>query len=124
MRELTVLFDDTCVLCRDARTWLEHEPAYVPLRFIAAASPAALARYPKISADEMRKDIIVIDEAGNLYRGAKAWVMCLWATRRYREWALTLVTPALWPLAKRLAHWVTANRTHLGAVGKLMRRLG
>lgn len=123
MRELTVLFDATCALCRDARAWLEREPAYVPLRFVAAASPEALGRFPDISADEMLKDIMVIDDAGNVYRGAKAWVMCLWATRRYREWALTLVTPALWPMAKRLARWVTVNRSHLGAVGKVVRHL-
>jgi predicted DCC family thiol-disulfide oxidoreductase YuxK len=123
MRELTVLFDATCALCRDARAWLEREPAYVRLRFIAAGSPTALARYPNISAADARKDITVIDDEGNVYRGAKAWVMCLWATQRYREWALTLVTPALWPSAKRLVHWVSANRSHLAVAGKVLRRL-
>ncbi|MBK7643357.1 MAG: DUF393 domain-containing protein [Planctomycetes bacterium] len=40
---LTVLYDAQCGLCRRARRWLEAQPAYVPLEFVAAGSPAARA---------------------------------------------------------------------------------
>ena len=109
MRELTVYYDATCALCRDARVWLEREPAYVRLRFEPAEAPA--------------KDIVVMDDAGGIYRGPKAWVMCLWATRKYRGWSLTLATPEVWPLAKRLVAWVSANRAHLQPVGRILRSM-
>ena len=117
MRHLTVLYDATCELCRRARAWLEQEPTYVPLHFVAAGSPLAARRFPALSTADTLRDITVVDDVGRVYRGAKAWVLCLWATRRYREWALTLVRPETWPLAKRLVAWVSRHRSRLAGVG-------
>jgi predicted DCC family thiol-disulfide oxidoreductase YuxK len=123
MRELTVLYDGGCTLCRDARAWLERERLYVPLRFVAAGSGEAKRRFPGLDPADTLRDIAVVDDAGNVYRGAKAWVMCLWATRRYRGWAGTLTGPELWPLAKRLVGWMSRHRRRLGPVGAVLRRL-
>ena len=117
MRHLTVLYDATCALCRNARVWLEREPTYVPLHFIAAGSPLAAQRFPALRIESTLRDITVVDESGHVYRGPKAWVICLWATRRYRAWALTLVRPEMWPLAKRLIAWVSRHRSRLGTIG-------
>ena len=117
MRQLTVLYDATCALCRNARAWLEREPTYVPLYFIAAGSPLARQRFPTLYVADTLRDITVVDDAGGVYRGPKAWVICLWATRRYRAWALTLVRPEMWPLAKRLIAWVSRHRGRLAGVG-------
>ena len=117
MRHLTVLYDATCALCRNARAWLEREPTYVPLHFIAAGSPLAAQRFPALRIQSTLRDITVVDDAGHVYRGPKAWVICLWATRRYRGWALTLVRPEMWPLAKRLIAWVSRHRSRLGTIG-------
>ena len=122
MRELTVLYDSTCALCRSARTWLQDEPRYVPIEFVPAGSKLARHRFPKLNPDETLRDITVIDDRGNVYRGAKAWVMCLWATKRYRGWSATLVDPDLWPLAKRLIAWVSRNRSALGPIGSFVLR--
>ncbi len=117
MRYLTVLYDNTCALCRNARAWLEREPTYVPLHFIPAGSPLARQRYPALRIEATLRDITVVDDAGGVYRGPKAWVICLWATRRYRGWSLTLVRPEMWPLAKRLIAWVSRHRSRLGPIG-------
>ena len=119
-RELTVLYDDACPLCRAARGWLEPQPAFLPLRFIAAASARARRLYPALDPADTLKDITVVDDAGRVYRGPKAWVMCLWATRAHRERAITLAQPSLWPLAKRFVAWVSTHRDQLGGVGSVV----
>jgi predicted DCC family thiol-disulfide oxidoreductase YuxK len=122
MRELTVLYDATCALCQSARTWLEQEPRHVSLKFVAAGSDEAVRRFPALDPADTLRDIAVVDDEGGVYRGAKAWVMCLWATRRYRSWSVTLVDPDMWPLAKRLIAWVSRNRSELGSIGGFVLR--
>jgi len=114
---LTVLYDARCEMCTRARRWLELEPTFVPLRFIAAGSPGARAAYPALDPRDTLREITVVDDRGHVYRGAKAWVMCLWATRRFRERALGLTSPELWPIAKRIAHWVSERRHRFGRLG-------
>ena len=119
-RRLTVLYDPACGLCRNARRWLAEQPTYVTLHFIAAGSSAARKLYPMLDHAATLTDITVIDDAGRVYRGARAWVMCLWATRAHRERAMRLSSPALWPLARRFVAWVSAHRGSLAGVGALV----
>jgi predicted DCC family thiol-disulfide oxidoreductase YuxK len=124
MRDLTVLYDATCALCIDARRWLEAQPKFVRLRFLPAGSPGAAARFPELNPADTLRDITVVDDAGNVYRGPKAWAMCLWATRSYRGWSQRLTSPELWPMAKRMIAWVSRNRGSLApAGGWALRRL-
>jgi predicted DCC family thiol-disulfide oxidoreductase YuxK len=124
MRELTVLYDATCTLCRDARAWLEAQPTYMRLRFLPAGSEEAAANFPELNPAYTLRDITVVDDQGGVYRGPKAWAMCLWATRSYRPWSQRLTSPELWPLAKRLIAWVSRNRGPLAPVGGwVLRRL-
>ena len=119
-RALTVLFDAKCALCRNARQWLQAQPLLVPLRFIPAGSAAARARFPALDHAATLRDITVIDDRGNVYRDAKAWVMCLWATRAHRARAISLTRPGMWPLAKRFIAWVSTNRGSLAGIGSLI----
>ncbi|MDQ6830370.1 MAG: thiol-disulfide oxidoreductase, partial [Gemmatimonadota bacterium] len=80
-------------------------------------------RFPQLDAASTLRDITVIDDEGAVYRGAKAWVLCLWATRRYRAWALTLGSPGAMPAAKRFVNWVSRHRSRLGAAGWVLRRM-
>ena len=52
----------------------------------------------------------VLADDGGLYRGPKAWIMCLWALKRYRARAHRLASPGLWPLAKSTIDWISRNR--------------
>lgn len=46
LRQVTVLYDARCNLCRAARSWLERQDQLVPLEFLSAGSPEAERRYP------------------------------------------------------------------------------
>lgn len=119
-RRLTVLYDGKCALCLSARRWLREQPLLVPLRFVPAGSPTARTLYPALDHGSTLTDITVIDDRGRIYRGAKAWVMCLWATRAHRARAISLTRPAMWPLAKRFIAWVSTNRRSLGGIGSML----
>jgi len=111
---LTVLYDASCGLCRRARWWLQRQPQLVPLEFIAAASTAAQERFPGLDPKETMKLLHVVDENGRLYRGEKAWLMCLWALDGYRGWSLRIAeTPAI-DRAQRFVRWVSSRRHVFG----------
>lgn len=94
VRRLTVLYDAECALCRFLSDWLRRQPQLVPLEFVPAASAEACARYPGLDHRATLDEITVIGDAGQVYRGAAAWIVTLWALREHRPLAHRLSTPA------------------------------
>lgn len=88
MRQLTVLYDADCGVCRRARGWLESQPKYVAMEFVPAASPEARERYPCLDHARTLADLTVVADERDVYHGANGWLVSLWALRGYREWAL------------------------------------
>lgn len=102
VRELTVLYDSGCRLCRTARRWLSHHEQLVPLRFVPAGSPEARQRFPSLDHAATRRDITVVSDAGQVWMGDGAWLTCLWALTAFRGLAHRLSSPQLRPLAERV----------------------
>ena len=113
MRRLTILYDADCALCRRARAWLERQSQYVPLVFVPAGRDEARRRFPGLDHEATLNDLTVIADTGDIYRGPKAWILCLWALRDYRSTALTMRSPAAWWAAKSLIRQVSKNRHKL-----------
>jgi predicted DCC family thiol-disulfide oxidoreductase YuxK len=113
MRGLTVLFDQDCALCRRARTWLGRQAALLPLDFVPAGSLVAQRLFPSLDHTATLREITVISDRGEVYRGAKAWLMCLWALRDYREMAIRWSTPGRIEYARRFVAWVSKHRFRL-----------
>ena len=120
MRELTVLYDPHCGLCRRAQAWLITKPGYLELVFVPASSDEARSRYPQLDHALTLTDLTVISDQGAVYSGPKAWLMCLWALRDYREWAIRLSSPELLPTAKRVISTISQNRYQLEGLGSVM----
>ena len=116
MKCLYVLFDADCELCVRCRNWLAQQPAFVPLVFIAFQSDEAQRRFPGIDALKPGEQLLVISVEGAVYRGAHAWIMCLWALDNYREHAQRLAHPALLPFAKLVCELLSRNRFFLSDV--------
>ncbi len=115
MQTLYVLFDAQCGLCRQCRRWLERQPAFIELRFIALQSPEAACRFPGIEEFKPAEQLVVVSDEGLVYQGSHAWIMCLYALREYREWSQRLASPALLPWARRVCELVSENRLPLSA---------
>jgi predicted DCC family thiol-disulfide oxidoreductase YuxK len=115
MHTLTVLYDARCNLCSHLRAWLEAQPAYVQLVFVAAGSSEAHRRFPALDHAATTAELTVIGDDGAVYIEAKAFLMCLWALRDYRAWSLRLGSPDMLPLARRVVLWVAQNRFRFGS---------
>lgn len=110
MRRLYVLYDAECGLCSRIRRWAEGQAAFVELEFVAAQSPTALWRFPTLVGPGRPEELIVVSDEGGVYREDTAWVMVLYATEQYREWAIRLSRPWLLPLAREAFAALTRNR--------------
>jgi len=117
MKQLTVLYDPTCGMCVRCRQWLAKQPMLIPLRFVPQGSGRQMKLYPDLAlrTDEQGRpeELVVIDDAGNLYRNDKAWVMCFYALREYRALSMRLAKPGMAGLARRAYHLIAANRRAL-----------
>lgn len=115
MKTLTVLYDFNCGLCQRARRWLEAEPKFLALEFIPAGSDHARYRFPSLSLSlpDKVEELVVVADDGGVYRGDRAWIMCLYALTEYREWALRLATPRLLPLARSAFQLISEHRIRI-----------
>lgn len=113
MKKLWVIFDAECALCLRCRQWLAQQAAFIPLEFIPLQSPDLDARFPGITALHPSEQLLAVSDNGDVYRGAHAWLMCLYALRDYREWSQRLATPALLPWAQRVCELLSQNRLTL-----------
>jgi predicted DCC family thiol-disulfide oxidoreductase YuxK len=116
VRRLTVLYDSQCGLCQRARAWLESRPAFVLLDFLAAGSPAARERYPRLEVAATLAVLHVVADDGRVWSGANAWVMCLWALRETRSLSLRLSGPRSIALAQRMVAGLSERRYTLSEI--------
>ena len=117
LRRVTVLYDASCALCRTARAWLERQPHAVAVEFLAAGSAEARERYPFLDPAMTLEDLTVVGDGGEVWVGAKAWVVCLWALEGKQALARRLSSPALMPRARAVVTFVSRHRKVLGSTG-------
>lgn len=94
VRRLTVLYDPACRLCAFVRDWLSRQRQLVKLDLVPVGSPEAMHRFPGLDHAATEREITVVGDSGQLYRGDSAWVVCLWALADHRAFSHTLATPA------------------------------
>ena len=112
---LLVLYDENCELCRRCRHWLEHEASYVPIAFLGANSPEARAKFGAVER-WLGEELVVVGDRGETWIGPAAFLVCLWATVRYRTWSYRLSGPAFAPLAESFFHAVSSRRRSIARV--------
>lgn len=110
MRQLTILYDAQCSLCQRVLGWLSRQSQYIPLYFVAAGGAGARRRFPDLDHEATLAELTVVADERHVYRGAKAWVMCLWALHEYRPFALGLGSSKAMGLAERFVKSVSKNR--------------
>lgn len=119
MKTLTIFHDPDCGLCANFKRWLITQESYPTLQFIPYNSDRARARLPIIDDLDAGGEIIVIADDGRWWQGPKAWLTCLWALKRYREWSFRLATPSLLPTVERFCHLLSENRLQVSQLLQL-----
>src|SRR5262249_19723265 len=113
MRRLFVLYDSDCGLCRQLAAWLSMQPAFVQVGPIPARSPWVARLFPSLVSSGAPRELVVVNDSGEVWLGDHAWIMCLYALRHYRSWARKLAHPLLLPLAR---HAFAALSKHRAAI--------
>lgn len=110
---LTVIYDPNCELCRRCKHWIHSQQQLVPIQFIEATDPsvASWARGLVPVGDEL----VVVSERGATWFGPDAFIMCLWALERHRNFAGRLQTQGLAHLARGAFHALSGNRSGISA---------
>jgi predicted DCC family thiol-disulfide oxidoreductase YuxK len=116
MRRLFVLYDASCGLCCDLQGWASRQPSFLDLVFIATDTPRARRLFPLLAQSGTAEELVAVSDAGAVYRDADAWILCLYALRDYRAWAIRLAQPALRPLARQAFHVFSKNRHRLSSL--------
>jgi predicted DCC family thiol-disulfide oxidoreductase YuxK len=107
-RRLTVLYDERCRFCLRCRDWLLGQACLVEVELLPAGSSIARERYGAFPL--LGDELVVFDDRGRGWVGAAAFLVCLWATVRYRGWAYRLARPGLAPHAGRFFMFVSKRR--------------
>lgn len=111
-----MFYDPHCGLCTEVKTLLGRERCFVPLHFVAYDSRLAREMFPGIEDFRPGEEILVLSDEGGIYRGGDAWIICLWATVRFRAWSLRLARPGLRGLAARIGQYVSRYRFNLSTL--------
>lgn len=113
MKALTLFYDPQCGLCRSFRQWMLGQDSHCRLEFVAYDSALARRLLPEIVNMEADREIVVMNDEGDIWQGPEAWVVSLWVLRKWRRWAERMASPALLPLAARICHLISARRMTL-----------
>ena len=108
MKGLTVLYDGSCALCVRCRDFLAQHVSYVPLELLSCQSEEARRRFAAVP--WLGEELVVVSDDGEVWVGAAAFLVCLWALVDYREWSYALSGPELAPLAERFFHALSSRR--------------
>lgn len=118
-KRLFVLFDGRCGLCRRVADWLRDEPTFVRTAYIPYPSRPAIERFPDLFSTGIPEEVLVVTDEGMVYRGEEAWIMCLYATCRWRELSITLAQPGWRPFLRQAMDLLARNRFTLSNLLRL-----
>lgn len=120
MTTLTVLYDARCEFCCAARDWVESQETHVPITLVPAGSAEARERFPELDHDAISGQLVAVGDDGEVFRDDKAWLVTLWATRRYRHWSSRLSAPGVHTLTRQMTSWIGRHRASLGPFGRML----
>jgi predicted DCC family thiol-disulfide oxidoreductase YuxK len=106
--QLTILYDERCAFCLRCRDWLATQPVLVGVRLLASGSWEAHERFGDVP--WLGSELVVADDTGKVWVGPDAFLMCLWATARYRSWSYVLTRPGYGRFAERFFMHVSKRR--------------
>jgi predicted DCC family thiol-disulfide oxidoreductase YuxK len=113
IEKLAVLYDERCAFCLRCRDWLLAQPCFLEVELLAAGSPVARQRYGALP--WLGNELIAVDDRGRVWVGPGAFLVCMWATVRYRSWAYRLSGPTMVPLATRFFRHISKRRDRWSA---------
>lgn len=122
MERMTMLYDPRCGFCRRIVRWLSRERSFFPIELLPNDAPEILERFRGV-VPLGSNELVVVGDDRLVYRGDAAYLMCLYALRRYRPLSFRLASPLMRPFARTFFLSVARNRYLLSAMLRADRNL-
>jgi len=116
IKSIEVYYDGRCGMCCTFHEWLNRQDRANKVLFFPYQDTATESQFPGINSLEPDKEMIVRVDGTDVYRGAEAWIWCLWSCSDYRVLAEKMNRPLFLPFAKKVCHLLAANRLSLSKV--------
>jgi predicted DCC family thiol-disulfide oxidoreductase YuxK len=116
IKGIEVFYDGRCGMCCSFHEWIARQPRAFGIEFVPYQSPEAERVFPGIGTLDPAREMIVRTSEGAIYRGAEAWVWCLYSCANHQAAARRLGGPGLLPVAIRACRVLAANRHALSKV--------
>lgn len=116
VQRIEVYYDGRCGMCCSFHEWIHRQRRAFAVTFIPYQSPDAERIFPGIGLLDPAREMVVRTDDGDIFRGAEAWVWCLYSCEKYQAAALKLGSPAMLPVAVKACRLLAANRHALSKV--------
>jgi predicted DCC family thiol-disulfide oxidoreductase YuxK len=113
---IEVFYDGRCGMCCSFHEWINRQPRAFGIDFIPYQAERAERVFPGLGTLDPAREMVVRTNAGEVFRGAEAWVWCLYSCANYQDAARKLGGPGLLPVAIRACRVLAANRHSLSKV--------
>ena len=116
IKGIEVYYDGRCGMCCSFHEWINRQPRAFAIEFIPYQSPDAERIFPGLGTLDPAREMIVRTIEGGIFRGAEAWVWCLYSCANHQAAARRLGGPGLLPIAIHACRVLAANRHALSKV--------
>lgn len=113
---IEVFYDGRCGMCCSFHEWIARQPRAFRIEFIPYQSPDAERVFPGLGTLDPAREMVVRTSRGEVFRGAEAWVWCLYSCANHQDSARRLAGPGLLPIAIHACRVLAANRHALSKV--------
>lgn len=113
---IEVFYDGRCGMCCSFHEWINRQPRAFGIEFIPYQAAHAERIFPGLGTLDPAREMVVRTGENEIYRGAEAWVWCLYSCANHQAAARRLGGPGLLPMAIHGCRVLAANRHALSKV--------
>lgn len=113
---IEVFYDGRCGMCCTFHEWVNAQRRAFGVDFIPYQAGRAEVVFPGIGTLDPGREMVVRVDGGEIFRGAEAWVWCLYSCANYQNAARRLARPGMLAVAVRACRVLAANRHGLSKV--------
>jgi predicted DCC family thiol-disulfide oxidoreductase YuxK len=113
---IEVYYDGRCGMCCSFHEWIHRQPRAFAIQFIPSQAAHAEQIFPGLGTLDPAREMVVRTSGHEIFRGAEAWVWCLYSCANHQAAASRLAGPGLLPVAIHACRVLAANRHALSKV--------
>ena len=116
IKGIEVFYDGRCGMCCSFHEWINRQARAFGIEFIPYQAAQAERVFPGLGTLDPARVMVVRTSEGEIFRGAEAWVWCLYSCANYQATARRMGGPGLLPVAIHACRVLAANRHALSKV--------